>query len=102
MYLVKSTQLILQFSSAISGTIAAIERIFSITNALWTEEKSRFHVETIDVVIVTKTHFEEISCNDFHALISDNPKLRQEIRSSTKYMISAQEERTAPSTLTGN
>jgi hypothetical protein len=35
-------------------------------------------------------------------LISNNPKLLQEIRSSTKYKTSAQQEWTAPSTLTGN
>jgi hypothetical protein len=53
-------------------------------------------------VIVTKTHFEELSCNDFYNLISNNPKLLQEIHSSTKYNTSVQEERRARSTLTGN
>jgi hypothetical protein len=63
----------LEFSFAIPGTSAAIERVFSITNALCTDKKSRFLVKIIKVVIVTKTHFED-----------------------------AQEERTTPSTLTGN
>jgi hypothetical protein len=53
-------------------------------------------------VIVTKTDFEELSYNDFHNFISNNPKLLQEIRSSTKYKTSAQEERTIPSTSNGN
>jgi hypothetical protein len=92
----------LEFSFSIPGTNAAIGRVLSVTDALWTDEKSRFLVETIKAVIVTKTHFEELSCNDFYTLISNNPKLLQEIRSSTKYKASAQEERTAPSTLTGN
>jgi hypothetical protein len=83
----------LEFSSAIPGTSAAIERAFSTTNALWTEEKSRFLVETTKAVVVTKTHSEEISCNDFHPLISNNPKLLQEIRSSTKYKTSAPREK---------
>jgi hypothetical protein len=59
-------QLILEFSFAIPGTAAAIEGVFAITNALWTDEKSRFLVETIEAVIVTKTHFEELSCSDFY------------------------------------
>jgi hypothetical protein len=92
----KNTQLTLEFSFAIPGTNAA-----SITNALWTDEKGRFLVETIKGVIVTKTHFEELPCNDFCTLISNNPKLLQE-NPSTKYKASAQEERTNPSTLTGN
>jgi hypothetical protein len=103
MYFVKKhIQLILESSFAIPGTSAAIEKVFSITNALWTDEKSRFLVETIKALIVTKTHFEELSCNDFYTLISSNSKLLQEIRSSTKYKTSAQEERTTPSTLSGN
>jgi hypothetical protein len=100
--LLKNTQLILELSFAIPGTSAAIERVFSITNALWTDEKSHFLIETMKAVIVAKTHFEELSCNDFYTLISNNPKLLQEIRSSVKYKASAQEERTTPSTLTGN
>jgi hypothetical protein len=76
--------------------------VFSVTNALWADEKSPFLVETRKAVIYTQTHFEELSCNDFHNLISNNPKLLQEIRLSTKYKISAQEKRTTPSTLTGN
>jgi hypothetical protein len=50
----KNTQLILEISSAIPGTNAAIARVFSITNALWTEEKSRFLLETIKAVIGKK------------------------------------------------
>jgi hypothetical protein len=73
MYFVKKH--ILEFSFAFSGTSAAVGRVFSITNALWSEEKSRFAVETIKAVIVTKTHFEELSCNDFYTLISNNSKL---------------------------
>jgi hypothetical protein len=92
----------LEFSFAIPGTSAAVERLFSITNALWTDEKSRFLVETIEAWTVTKTHFEELWCNDFCTLISNNPKLLPEIRSSTKYKTTAQEERTAPSTLIGS
>jgi hypothetical protein len=53
--LLKNTQLILEFSFAIPGTSAAIERVFSVINALWTDEKSRFLVETIKAVTVTKT-----------------------------------------------
>jgi hypothetical protein len=92
----------LEFSFAIPSISAAIERVFSITNALWTVEKSCILTETIKEVLLTKTHFEELSCSDFYNLISNNPKLLQGIRSSMKYKTSAQEERTASSTLTGN
>jgi hypothetical protein len=80
-------------SFAICGTSAAIERVFSITNALWTDEKKHFLVGTVKAVTVISTHFEELSCNNFYTLISNNPKLLQEIHSSTKYKTCAQEER---------
>jgi hypothetical protein len=57
----KNTQLILELSFAIPGTNAAVEKVFSVINSLWTDEKSRFLVETIKAMIVTKTHFEELS-----------------------------------------
>jgi hypothetical protein len=57
MYFGKKIQLILEFSFAIPGTSAAIERVFYMASALWTEEKRHFHVETIKVVIVTKNTF---------------------------------------------
>jgi hypothetical protein len=53
-------------------------------------------------VIVAKTHFEELPFSNFYTLISNNPKLLKEIHSSMKYKTCAQEERTTPSTLTGN
>jgi hypothetical protein len=102
MYFVTNIQLISEFSFAIPCTSAAIERLFSITNALWTDEKKPFPVETIKAVTVTKTHFEELSCNDFYTLIPNNPELLQEIRSSPNYMTPTQEERATLSTLTGN
>jgi hypothetical protein len=35
----RKIHIILEFSLAIPGTSASIERVFSITNALWTDEK---------------------------------------------------------------
>jgi hypothetical protein len=100
--MLKNTQLIFEFSFAIPGISAGINRLSSITNALWTDEKNRFLVEAIKVVVVTKTRFKEISCNDFYTLTSNNPKLVQEIRSSTKYKVFAQKEKTTHATLPGN
>jgi hypothetical protein len=37
-----------------SCTSAVIERVFSITNALWTEEKHSFLVENIKAMLVKK------------------------------------------------
>jgi hypothetical protein len=74
---------------AIPGTSAAVERVFSVTDAMWTDENNGFLVGTIKAVIVTKIRFEELSFNDFCTLISNNFKLLKEICSSTKYKTSA-------------
>jgi hypothetical protein len=53
----RNIHIILEFSLAIPGSSASFERVFSITNALWTDEKNSFLVETIKAVTVTKTCF---------------------------------------------
>jgi hypothetical protein len=62
----RNIRIILGFSIAIAGTSASIERVFPVTNALWTDERDSVLVETIKAVIVTKTHFHDLSCNDFY------------------------------------
>jgi hypothetical protein len=83
---------ILEFSLAIPGTSASIKRVFSIANAVWTDKKNSFLIETIKEVIITKTHFQDLSRNDFYTLILKKPKLLQEICLSQKYETSAQQE----------
>jgi hypothetical protein len=61
----RNIYIILEFSLAIPGTSASIERVFSITNVLWTDKESSFLVETIKAVIVTKLIF-----RTFHATTS--------------------------------
>jgi hypothetical protein len=55
----------LEFSPAIPGTSASVERVFYVTNTLWTDGKNSFLVETIKAVTVTETYFQDLSCNDF-------------------------------------
>jgi hypothetical protein len=98
----RNIHIILEFSLAIPSTSAFIERVFSITNTICTDEKNSFFVETMKAVIVTKTHFQDLSCNDFHTLILKKPKLLQEIRLSRKYGTSAQKEEPTTSTSDGN
>jgi hypothetical protein len=80
----RNIHIILDFSLAIPGTSACVEIVHSIRNAVWTDEKNSFLVETIKIVIVTKTNFLDLSCNDFYTLILKKHKFLQEIRSSRK------------------
>jgi len=56
---------IVEYSLAMPGKNAAVERIFSIINVLWKDEKNRFLIETIKSIIIVKTHFKNLSCNEF-------------------------------------
>jgi hypothetical protein len=100
--LLRNIHIILEFSLAIPSTSASTERVLSITNTVWTDEKNSFLVETIKTVKVTKTHFQDLSCDDFKTLILKKPKLLQEICSSRKYGTSVQKEEPYASTSDGN
>ena len=70
---------------AIPGTNASVERIYSISNVLWTDEKNRFNVETIRSIIITKQHFKSFTCSQFYEFLLKHPKLLNSISSSEKY-----------------
>ncbi|XP_060847841.1 uncharacterized protein LOC132927347 [Rhopalosiphum padi] len=76
---------IIEYSLAIPGTNASVERIFSLTNVLWTDEKNRFNVETIKSIIIAKQHFKNITCSQFYEFLLKHPKLFNSISSSEKY-----------------
>jgi len=82
---IKYFTVILEYSMAIPGTNASVERVFSITNVLWTDEKNRFLVDTITSIIIVKQHFKNVSCTEFHTFLLEHPELLKLITSSEKY-----------------
>ncbi|XP_050063287.1 uncharacterized protein LOC126552619 [Aphis gossypii] len=88
---------IVEYSLAIPGTNAAVERIFSIINVLWTDEKNRFLVESIKSIIIVKTHFKNLSCNEFYYILLKETRLLDEIGSAQKYTKTSKEEIYVPS-----
>ncbi|KAL4123154.1 hypothetical protein QTP88_015377 [Uroleucon formosanum] len=83
---------IVEYSLAIPGTNAAVERIFSTINVLWTDGKNRFLVETIKSIIILKTHFKNLSCNEFYNILLKETRLLDEIGSAQKYTKTSKEE----------
>ncbi|VVC36885.1 Hypothetical protein CINCED_3A018747 [Cinara cedri] len=78
-------RVILEYSMAIPGTNASVERVFSITNVLWTDEKNQFLVDTIRSIIIVKQHFKNVSCTEFHTFLLEHPQLLKLITFSEKY-----------------
>ena len=54
-------------------------------NAVWSDERNQFSVQTVTVKLITKCHFKDISCMDFHSFLKERPTLLQDIQSSKKY-----------------
>lgn len=75
---------IVQFALALPGTNAPVERVFSLMNDLWTEEKSQLQPETVKAMLLVKVNM-GLSCSDFHQHIRDNHKLLKCVHSSKKY-----------------
>ena len=80
-------KMILQFLLAIPGTNAPIERVFSLMNSYWSDQKSRLSEETLEAVMIVKVNMEE-TCVEFYdrimRILADK-KLLRSIQSSAKY-----------------
>jgi hypothetical protein len=59
-------------------------KVFSRMNYIWSEEKSLFHVDTIQAILAGKTN-NVLSCETFSEKIASNPKVLKKIHSSDKY-----------------
>ena len=66
------------------GSNAPLERIFSQMSALWTDEKNRFLVETINAILMTKSNF-NLSCNAFAKKLAKNKAILKKIHGSEKH-----------------
>jgi len=51
---------IVEYSLSMPGTNSAIERVFSITNVLWTDEIKCFLVPTIKAIMILKSYLKKI------------------------------------------
>jgi hypothetical protein len=62
---------LVSFCLALPGCNAAVERVFSLINVLWTDEKNRLKIETVEALTIVKTHFKDFSCAEFYIQISE-------------------------------
>jgi hypothetical protein len=77
---------VVEFSLSLPGTNAAVERVFSLVNALWSDERTRLEVSTVKSIVLVKHHFRNYKCPEFHEFILQNRKILEQIHSSTKYI----------------
>jgi hypothetical protein len=75
-----------EFSLSLPETNAAGERVFSQVNALWTDERNRLEVSTVNSIVLVKHHFHNYKFTEFHEFLLRNRKILDQIHSSAKYI----------------
>jgi hypothetical protein len=68
-YTLKNISTVVEFSLSPSGTNAAVERVFSLVNALWTDERNRLEVSTVKSIVLVKHHFRNYKCTEFYEFL---------------------------------
>jgi len=63
---------------------AFVERIFSIMNNLWSDERNSLSVNSVKAEICTKVNF-SMSCNEFTEYVIKNKSIVEAAKSSKKY-----------------
>lgn len=80
---------IAEFYFAIPSHNAGVERIFSLIESQWTEERNRLAVQSVEAIIFIQYN-SEMSCKDFYEYVcqKENEHLLKEVQSNTKYLYS--------------
>ena len=74
---------LVQFIFSIFGHNADVERVFSLINMQWSDER-RFELETVKGIALTLFNL-NMECQEFHNYISKQPKVLEGISSEAKY-----------------
>jgi hypothetical protein len=62
--------------------------VFSLINAIWTDEKNRLKIETVKALIIVKTYeyFKNLSCAAFYDEILNEKEILEQVHKSGKYV----------------
>jgi hypothetical protein len=85
-YTLKNISTVVEFSLSLPGTNAAVERVFLLVNALWTDERNRSEMSTVKSIVLVKHHFRNYKCPEFQEFLLRNRKILEQIHSSAKYI----------------
>lgn len=80
----KNISALCQFAMCLPGTNAPVERIFSIMNNTWTDERNRMSLDTLKALLITRVNI-HVSCSEFYESITPNHSFLKKVHSSLKY-----------------
>lgn len=75
---------IVQYGFTVPITNASAERVFSLVNKVWTEDKSNINMETLKHGLQLKFN-SKFTCTQFHEFIRTKPAALTKVRSNEKY-----------------
>jgi hypothetical protein len=59
--------------------------IFSLINAIWTDEKNRLKIETVKALIIVNTYFKNLSCAELYDQVLNEKEILEQVHQSDKY-----------------
>jgi hypothetical protein len=73
-----------EFFFCIPGHNDNVERIFSLMNAQWTDERNRFTIEAVSGILFLQYNLRDYSCFQCYKYLLGQPTLLREMKSSNK------------------
>ena len=81
---ISNLQKVMEYIFTLPGTSAAVERVFSIMNNVWSAERSSMTENTVRGLLLCKTNI-DLSCVEFHEKIKNNKPFLRKMLSNEKY-----------------
>lgn len=75
---------LIEYIFCLPGTSAPVERVFSMMNAAWSDERGLMHESTVRSLMLCKINF-GLNCTEFYDKIKNKKDVLKKIHSSEKY-----------------
>uniref|UniRef100_A0A0K8VZT2 HAT C-terminal dimerisation domain-containing protein n=1 Tax=Bactrocera latifrons TaxID=174628 RepID=A0A0K8VZT2_BACLA len=75
---------IISYILSLPVTSATVERVFSLINQIWNDEKSQIKIETLRALLYVRYNI-KMTCKEFFEFLKMQPKMLKEIASNEKY-----------------
>ena len=76
--------LFLHFAFALAGTSTEVERVFSLIKQIWSDQRSRLDLKTVDALLSIQFN-SEMTCREFYETIKKDSIFLDKAHSNNKY-----------------
>ena len=75
---------LVEFAFSLAGTSTEVERLFSLAKQIWSDQKSRLEIATLDSLLTIQFNA-EFNCSQFYDMIKKDTVFLDKVHSSGKY-----------------